>query len=168
MRPRGPTWPRNDPLGTETSHTGPCSLNVAQLARSIGWVLVVATANKQPLWSKSGRTDGLRDHKGFAAVNAQWRRTFKLVNILAILIAHHSGDLSAYSDISLKYQRRQRRLLSKHQMQSHCTLEEEDEEEETLETGAGSSTAEPKVKKRAKSGRKKKSASGEKDKNISN
>ena len=46
MRPRGPTWPRNDPLGTETSHTGPCSLNVAQLARSIGWVLPPSPSQK--------------------------------------------------------------------------------------------------------------------------
>ena len=53
MGPRGPTWPRNDPRGTETSHTGPCSLNVAQLARSIGWVLFAVIATAQ--WPIAGK-----------------------------------------------------------------------------------------------------------------
>ena len=55
MRPRGPTWPRNGPLGTETSHTGPCSLNVAQLARSFGWVLVGATFQRAPCLEEHSR-----------------------------------------------------------------------------------------------------------------
>ena len=63
--------------------------------------LILETVLKQGLWVKSGASNGLRDRKGFAAVHANWLRTFKLVSILAILIAHHSNKLSTFNDTSL-------------------------------------------------------------------
>ena len=63
--------------------------------------LILDTVLKQGLWVKSGASNGLRDRKGFAAVHASWLRTFKLVQILSILIAHHQNKLGTYTDISL-------------------------------------------------------------------
>ena len=74
--------------------------------------LILETVLKQGLWVKSGASNGLRDRKGFAAVHANWLRTFKLVSILAILVAHHSNKLSTFNDISLKATRRRRRQLA--------------------------------------------------------
>ena len=103
--------------------------------------LIIDTVSRAPVWAKSGMSDGLRDRKGFSSADAYWRRTFKLVAILAIIIAHHAGDTTQHTDISYKVIRRQRRQLAKHQIATRSEYVDAESDDEGGGATEGTATS---------------------------